>query len=534
MKRPVRTPKPRAATGDMPFPPAPPLVGGLPGLTEGGGAVRQQPSGLESGSRRTRLAAFIPASEHINGLLRNAGDTTLARARWLVRNNGYAKAALKSWATATVGAGIKPSPLIDDPELKFAVSLAWADWTDQADAEDVTDFYGIARRVSRETFIAGECFVRFVPRPSGAGLGVPLQLLVLPSEQLPLWKNEKAPNGNPIRLGIEFDIRTNRRAAYWFWSHHPADSTMGFDLAMSANELQRVPADEIIHVFDPVEAGQLRGLSSFSASIVKLFMLDMYDDAELERKKQAARFATFITRPAPDYAGGPVEVDQDGGLDLGAMTYYGPGAVVELEEGQDLRFSEPADVGANFEGFQYRVLLQISAALGVPYAELSSDLSKATYASSRAGLLAFRGDVEAFQFAVLVFQFLRRVYQRWLPTAVIAGAVPISAARFNRERTALLRFKAMTPRPPWVDPMKDRQAEALAVQNGFKARSDVIEAEGFDPEEVDQRIYEDRQREARFGLNFTPTTRVAAAPPVTMPDDDELPARSQQSTERAA
>ena len=50
---------------------------------------------------------------------------------------------------------------------------------------------------------------------------------------------------------------------------------------------------------------------------------------------------------------------------------YGPGAVVNLQDGEDVKFSEPADVGPNYEGFQYRTLLQLCAALGVPYAELS-------------------------------------------------------------------------------------------------------------------------------------------------------------------
>ena len=34
-------------------------------------------------------------------------------------------------------------------------------------------------------------------------------------------------------------------------------------------------------------------------AIVKLFLLDQYDDAELDRKKVAAMHALFITTPAP-------------------------------------------------------------------------------------------------------------------------------------------------------------------------------------------------------------------------------------------
>lgn len=504
------------------FPPLPnpfaPFRGGMPGL--------------EAGAARQRMAPFIPVQEHINTLLRNAGDTTLARARWLCRNNGYARAALRSWATATVGAGIKPSSLIEDAALKTKVMQTWADWTDETDAEELTDLYGVTRRVSRETFLAGECFVRLVPRRSKT-MVVPLQLQVLPSEQLPLWKTEQAPNGRLVRLGIEFND-FGARSAYWFWRDNPGDATLSFSQAFAANQLMRIPAREILHVFDPVEAGQLRGLSGYAAAIVKMFMMDLYDDAELERKKQVARFAAFVTKPPPDLSNPNLLYERDPMPD-DPFDWYGPGSVVHLQEGQDVKFSDPADVGPNYEGFQYRTLLQLCAALGVPYAEMSHDLTKATYASSRAGLLAFRGDVEAFQHSVLVFQFIRPVYERWMRTAVLSGALPITAARFNTEARRLTRFKAITPRAPWVDPLKDRQAEALAVQNGFKSRSDVIEAEGYDAEEVDQRIAEDRARERRLGLDFTPVTRVAGAPHQTMPggagreEVDETP-----DSERAA
>jgi hypothetical protein len=62
----------------------------------------------------------------------------------------------------------------------------------------------------------------------------------------------------------------------------------------------RIPASQILHVFDPLEAGQIRGLSRLTPAIVTLWMLDLYDDAELERKKTAALFSVFIKRPDPD------------------------------------------------------------------------------------------------------------------------------------------------------------------------------------------------------------------------------------------
>jgi lambda family phage portal protein len=471
------------------------LLGGLGrrmlGLGSADAVDPRSPSALEAGSTRRRLSVWQPIQQHINAAMYAAGPNATARARWLVRNNGYAKAALRSWSAATVGPGIKPSSLLADPVLRNAVNQAWLDWTDEADAEGLTDFYGLARRVAREAFIAGEVFIRLRPRLPQDRLSVPLQLQMLPSEQLPLSKIEEAPNGNPIRMGVEFDRNLReKRVAYWFYRVNPSDTTLTFLEAMQAGQLTRVPASEVIHVFDPVEAGQIRGLTGYQAAMVKLFQMDLYDDAELERKKQIARYAAFVTTPAPspdEIAAGLLRGDDGNPLEPRPQDdaiHYGPGSVVTLYPGEDVKFSEPGEVGGSYEPFQYRTLLQITAALGVPYGELSGDLSKATYASSRAGLLAFRQEVEAFQHGVLVFLFLRHVWTRWMDAAVLAGRLPITAAAYNADPTKWRRMKAITPRMPWVDPLKDRQANALALRIGAVAPQDVIEAEGYDAEET--------------------------------------------------
>ena len=49
----------------------------------------------------------------------------------------------------------------------------WLAWTDEADAEGLTDFYGLQRRAAREVFLAGEVFVRIRPRRAEDGLTVP-------------------------------------------------------------------------------------------------------------------------------------------------------------------------------------------------------------------------------------------------------------------------------------------------------------------------------------------------------------------------
>ena len=166
------------------------MLGSLKGFRRRVGAFI---GGFEAGLANRRLKGFQPSRAHLNTLIAAAGPDITARARWLVRNNGYAANAIESWAGNVVGAGIKPSSLIADAELKAQVQKLWLDWTDEADAEGFTDFYGLQRRAAREVFIAGEVFFRFRPRRPQDGLTVPLQLQMLPSEMLPLNRNEVMP-----------------------------------------------------------------------------------------------------------------------------------------------------------------------------------------------------------------------------------------------------------------------------------------------------------------------------------------------------
>ena len=86
--------------------------------------------GFEAGLGNRRLKGFQPSRAHLNTLIAAAGADITARARWLIRNNGYAANAIESWAGNVVGAGIKPSSLIADAGLKPAVQKLWLEWTD--------------------------------------------------------------------------------------------------------------------------------------------------------------------------------------------------------------------------------------------------------------------------------------------------------------------------------------------------------------------------------------------------------------------
>ncbi len=453
-------------------------------------------TGYEGASLSRRLSPWFPTRAHINSILAAEAPLLRARVRQLVANTPYGANASETFACYAVGTGIKPSSLITDVTEKASVAQAWTDWTDEADADGLTDFYGLQVMAARAMFDAGECFIRFRDRRPSDGLSVPMQMQLLEAEQLDNMLF--FPNGpNYVRSGIEFNP-IGQRVAYWFWKTHPGDST----IFAGHGERVRVPAEQVLHLYKPLRPGQIRGRPWLTAGMVKLHDLDQYDDAELVRKKGSAMFMAFITQSlgedlsttglVPDGA----QVDSYGNVEVTME----PGATPVLPAGQDVKFSKPEDVGPNYEMYQYRNLLSLCASMGLPYFSVTGDTAKANYSSLRAALVEAKRRIEQFQWETLIFQMCRPVWNRWLPLAVMSGAVDLP--NFAMSPRIYSRVKWITPKWDWVDPLKDAQAEKLMVDAGFKARSDVIEERGEDPEDVDNRIAADHEREKKLGLAF--------------------------------
>ncbi len=444
---------------------------------------------LEGAMARRRLRGWNPPLENINALVASGGPRLLARARELSVTSGYAANACEAFASNLIGDGVKPSSLIEDARVRERVQKLWLAWTDEADADGLTDFYGLQAMVAREMFVAGECFVRLRTRRAGDGLLVPLQLQLLQSEMLPFEKTGPSPSGNAIRCGIEFDA-IGRRVAYHFRRSHPGDST---DQRVAIPETVRVPAEEVLHIYRPIDAGQIRGLPHVAPAMVRLFLLDQYDDAELDRKKTAAMFAGFITKTAPEE---PIMGEGVAEGDGGAIASLEPGTMQVLLPGEDVKFSSPADVGGGYEAFQYRTLLAVSASLGLPYHLVTGDVRQANYSSLRAELVEFRRRIQQLQHGVIAFQLCRPVWLRWLESAQLAGALKLDDPAEARA------VQWIAPRWDWVDPLKDIQAQVLAMEAGITSRRKVVEATGYDIEEVDRENAADAARAQALGLTY--------------------------------
>ena len=97
------------------------------------------------------------------------------------------------------------------------------------------------------------------------------------------------------------------------------------------------------------------------------------------------------------------------------------------------------------------------------------------------------------QHGVLVHQFCRPIWARWLETAQLAGRLELS------DPVAARMVQWIPPRWDWVDPLKDANAEIAQIEAGLKSRTQAIAERGYDAEQVDREIAAERARERALG-----------------------------------
>ncbi|GLK71286.1 phage portal protein [Ancylobacter dichloromethanicus] len=417
------------------------------------------------------------------------------RARALVANNALAASGAEAWTSALVGSGIKPQSAHPDPAIRAALNAAFERWTDEADADGLTDFYALQALAARRLVVDGESFGAFMLDGRGA-----LRVRLLDAEQVDASLTSYSAAGARIVAGVEFDA-AGRRTAYHIRRERP-----GMPLA-SPLQTVRVGADDAFHLLRPEVAGQVRGVSWFAPVLLRLADYDSAADAQLTRQKIGALLTGFVTStdgevPFDGEEAGPGMLE--GGLE--------PGTLKVLAPGQDVSFSDPAEIGQEAIEFMKVTAREIAAGLGIPYEQLTGDLSGVNYSSIRAGLVDFRRRVEALQYGVLVFQMCRPTWRRFVTAEVLAGR--LSAPGFFTDPAPYLAAKWITPKREWVDPKKDVEAEISAIGAGLMSRREAVAARGTDIEALDAEIASDKARAEGLGLTFTaglaPTIEVPA------------------------
>jgi lambda family phage portal protein len=451
-------------------------------------SVRAESTYFEGASIETRFGEWGLSGVGPNAAVGTSAPTLRKRARTLCANNPLAKGGLDSFVSNLVGTDISPTWELKNSEQKEELQQLWADSQLEMDYSGFSDFYGLEELACRAVVQDGEVLGRFHDAHPAEGLIVPLQIQLLEADHLDSAYNDISPAGNEIRFGMEW--KNGRRIRYWLNSDHPGETFF------TQGEIRKIPVDakDMLHVFRPLRPGQARGVSWLAPIIVKLREIDIYDDAEVVRKKASALWGGFIysDNPLTDRAmGGRAEKTVNGAQSIRLEA----GTFPVLKNGQKIDFHTSADVGNNYMDFMRTQFRLIARGWGITYEQLTGDLSGVNYTSLRAGLIEFRRLCKQIQRRTLIHQFCRPVINRWIYTAMLTGAVEsISLSEYLQSPRIFHRVDWNPDGWDFTDPVKDRLAILLDIRNGLSSRMRAVASRGGRVEQIDQENLEDLER----------------------------------------
>jgi lambda family phage portal protein len=471
------------------------------------------------------------------------------RARQLVRDNDYARAAVRAVRDNVVGTGIKLQAQVPmlrgkgrlDQATNDRIEAAWARWgrAETCHTAGRLSWPDIERLAIGACAEAGEVFVRMVPQAFGGGRAQ-LGLEVLEADLLDETVDGAGgiPGqlaGGSWRLGVHVDD-WGRPLEYAFLTHHPGDRRGG----PIGRRHVLVPAEQIIHLMVCDRPGQTRGVSWFASAIKQLHQLAGYAEAEVVRARAASSLMGFVTTDG-ELAGETLGEEIEGEY----VSQFEPGVIKTLFPGQSIEVPNLAAPGGQFEPFVRVMLRAMATGLGVSYEAISNDYSQTNYSSSRLSLLAERENWRSLQ-QYLIRELHQRVFRAWLRAAVAAGELSLPGYDAAPERyEGAVRW---VPRGwEWVDPTKEGAAYRMAVRDGFMTQAEVVMSRGGDYQELLQARAAELEQCDDLGLIFDSDPRAvtgagisqavatggAAAPPPAA-GDSSTPAQADGSDSMAA
>lgn len=438
----------------------------------------------DGASKGRRTEKWKTPSSDANRAVDSGLSSLRDRSRDLIRNNPYAKRAQAIVTSNTVGWGITPQIKLenDQPRRKAQIEKLWNEWANSpmVDYDGRHNFYQLQSLVMNATFSDGEVLLRRMIDERDK-LALPLRFQVLEADFLDTVTqntNMKLDNGNFVIQGVEFSPK-NERVAYWLFKEHPGGMKF-FSNSAAGLSSQRVPANEILHVYDSRRPGQVRGVPWLDAAILRLRDFDDYEQAQLLRQKIAACHVGFVY----DSAEPSNETERE--AILGEK--FEPGMIEILPPGRDIKFNSPPGV-ENYEEYQRAMLRAIAVSCGLTYELLTSDMGNVNFASGRMGWLEFQRSVENWRWQLIIPQFCDpawSMFKTW--------------AEFKGTSMAGVSATWSCPRREMIDPSKEIAATKDAVRSGFVSWPEAVRQMGYEPQKVLEEISQHNSELDRLGL----------------------------------
>lgn len=430
--------------------------------------------GADRGRRGASWAAArgTSANTELQGAIGDLRD----RSRELAQNNPWASRMLDVLASHTVGNGIVPVSNTGSKKIDNQVNALWEEFCEQADIRGLLSFYAMQVLAVRSMVQSGDVVIRFIDRELRDDEAVPLKLQLLEADFIDHFREgifgmtrggDTPPGVKRNRLGVALGDFDEWRGL-WLWPRHPGEQTNVLEATYTSEFISR---DDLVHMFKHERPGQVRGVPWFAPILQIARDLDDIRDAANVKAKVEACFAGFITNTDESM---PIMEDNGATSTLpGALvSTLEPGMLKELRTGQDIKFAAPTST-SQLETILLLNLQAMAAGIGCTYDQATGDLRQANYSSLRAGKIEFWRLVGMMQQHVIIPQFCRPVWQRFIKNAVLAGRLKDRGKRGYPVRWVV-------PAKEMIDPKKDFDATKNLVRSGAMTPQEFIASFGGD------------------------------------------------------
>lgn len=458
----------------------------------------------------SRLRKFSRESRSGESLARLQTKSIREQARHFDRNHDLARGALSVMVNNIVGPsgiGIEPQPRSVSGEILEDVAEQllelYRDWRRYPEVTYAHNWAATQRLACRTWMRDGECFAQIL-EGEVPGLNhrtqVPFSLELLEPDLVPTENEAGLLDG---RGGIILN-GWGQPVSYRVYKVHPGD-TFNWRLA---NSLKTIPANRMLHVRLVDRIGQVRGVSAFASVITRLEDLKDYEESERIAAKIAASMAAYIKKGSPDLY--DPQRDSTGTATARNMRFQ-PGMIFDdLIPGEEIGTIDTNRPNSNLSAHRDGQLRAVAAGVGASYSSLSRNYN-GTYSAQRQELVEqwvhYQTLAEAF-----TAQFVQPVWERFVFLAAVAGLLDLPG-ELDPETLDDAMFIGQTM--PWIDPLKEANANEVLERNYYKSAPEIIRARGGNPKDVMDQESKWRRQLAAAGLSVT------AAPKEASPVEEE-------------
>jgi lambda family phage portal protein len=405
------------------------------------------------------------------------------RGRYESLNNGYCKADVRSSADDLIGTGPRLQLTIpnnadgsDNSAGAMIVEGNFREWGDETRVP-------IRLRICEKARVReGECFGIF---DTNERLKNPVKFDVRWLEAEMCTTPFTSPIDPYLVDGMLFD-RFGNPIEYYFLKYHPGSVT---GIQLKPYEFYTVPAERVIHWFNPDRIGQHRGIPEITPSLPLYSQLRRYTSATLTAAEFAAMIAGIMTSNLP--------IEDPGG---DVVARFDPiemirGALLTLPNGYEATQMKAEQPTTTYPMFKREILNEAGRSNGKPLNVITGNSSEYNFSSGRLDGLPYNRGLRITRNDLRLIALDRIFRDGWYPEAVLTCQVPPGLPPIEQWRWTW-NYDGMDS----IDPVKDSIADDKRIKNGTSTYAEILAEYGQDWCEVFKQIAKEKAYALSLGL----------------------------------